>query len=353
MTSDAILSELRSLPGAPDGLRERVRDLRAPEPRFGWTLPRVDARRLLLVAAPAVVTFAVGAAAINGLVNGGTPEQPVAVQRGESAAKSTGGGSSGVVHAPAATSPPLSASTQQAYDLNARALPPAATRLNRYEVWLRLSVTQDELSNAAQRAMQIARGYGGYVQSVDLNTPGKRGTAALVLRVPVDRVEDAVMRLGKLGDVTAQHVRVKDLQRQADVQRRSIIKTRATIASLREKLAQPGLSTEERLRLEYRLDDAKRTLAQLTKARATTVREGSLASISATFHVPQAAAAAPHRQGRLERTARNAGDFLVRELAWLLYALIALAPIALLAAGIVAAVRVARRKSDERLLEST
>ena len=40
MTSDAILIELRSLPGAPDSLRERVRSLPEPQPRFAWTLPR-------------------------------------------------------------------------------------------------------------------------------------------------------------------------------------------------------------------------------------------------------------------------------------------------------------------------
>ena len=46
MTSDAILVELRSLPGAPDTLRERVRSLPEPQPRFAWTLPRIDLRRV-------------------------------------------------------------------------------------------------------------------------------------------------------------------------------------------------------------------------------------------------------------------------------------------------------------------
>jgi hypothetical protein len=58
----------------------------------------------------------------------------------------------------------------------------------------------------------------------------------------------------------------------------------------------------------------------------------------------------PHHQGRLERTARNAGAFLVRELAWLVYALIVLAPIALLAAAAVFGVRAGRRRSEARLL---
>src|SRR6266545_5844243 len=81
MTNDAILAELRALPGAPDGLRERVRSLPEPQPRFAWTLPRIDVRRVLLVAAPAVVAQAVGAAALHGvLADGSKSPQPVALE---------------------------------------------------------------------------------------------------------------------------------------------------------------------------------------------------------------------------------------------------------------------------------
>ena len=184
-----------------------------------------------------------------------------------------------------------------------------------------------------------------------MNTPGKRGTASLVLRVPVTKVEEAVLRLGKLGDVTAQHVRIQDLQRQANVQQRQITRLRATIASLQHKLADTSLEPAERVRLRYELDEAKRQLAQATKARAATVREGSLATVSMTFTTPEAKAAVPHEQTRIERTLRDAGGFLLLELAWLLYALVAIGPIVLLAAAAVYAVRAGRRRSDARLLE--
>jgi hypothetical protein len=58
----------------------------------------------------------------------------------------------------------------------------------------------------------------------------------------------------------------------------------------------------------------------------------------------------PHAQGRLGRTAHDAGSFLVRELAWIVYALIVLAPIALLAFAAVVAIRTGRRRSEARLL---
>ena len=64
-----------------------------------------------------------------------------------------------------------------------------------------------------------------------------------------------------------------------------------------------------------------------------------------------AEAAVPHEQSRIERTLRDAGGFLLLELAWLLYALVAVGPIVLLAAVAVYVVRAGRRRSDARLLE--
>jgi hypothetical protein len=216
--------------------------------------------------------------------------------------------------------------------------------------WLRVLVAAERLDNATTRAMQIARGYGGYVASVDMNTPGKSGTSSLVLRVPVTKVEDAVLKLGKLGDVKAQRIRIEDLTRQANVLQRQILALKTTIVKLERKLASGSLTPEERLRVQYQLDEAKGALALKTKARAGTVREGTLSTVSLTLSTPQPAAAVPHHPGRLERTARDAGAFLVRELAWLLYAVIVLAPIALLAAALVFGVRAGRRRSEERLL---
>lgn len=347
MTSEAILTELRALPAAPERLRERVRALPEPKARATWSFPRVDVRRSVLVLAPAVVALALGAAAVHGIFADGSQQRPVAA-RGE------GGVVHGSVWNGATTTTPALDSAQKTLTLGAQratALPPSATRLNKYEAWLRVRVTQDELSRKATRAMQIARSYGGYVASVDMNTPGSQGRAVLVLRVPVAKVEDAVMQLGKLGAVTAQHVRIQDLQRLATRQENAILKLRTTIAGLEQRLA-GSLPADQRVQLEYQLAQAKRSLAAQTSVHKGTLREGTLATISTTLFVAQPAAAKPHHEGRLGRTLHDAGSFLVRELAWLLYAVIVFGPIALLAAAVVLAVRTGRRRSDTRLLES-
>jgi hypothetical protein len=351
MTSDAILAELRGLPGAPETLRERVLALPEPQPRVSWTLPRLEVRRFLLVAAPAVLALGLGAAALHGVRESGSPGRSVAALPARPSQLEGAYLQSGAGHAANGSYAHKRALVPSA--LSSDALPPSATRLNKYEAWLRVRVSDSRLSNATTRAMQIARGYGGYVASVDMNTPGTRGSSALVLRVPVTKVEDAVLKLGKLGTVTAQRVRIEDLQRQANVLGRQILALQTTIAKLERKLASTTLTTEERLRLQYQLDAAKRTLAQKTKARTSTVREGTLATVSLALSTPQPAAAVPHRQGRLERTVRDAGGFLVRELAWIVYALIVLAPIALLAFAVIVAIRTGRRRSETRLLEQS
>src|SRR6266511_2176982 len=93
MTTDEILFELRTLPGAPDALRERVRALPEPAPRREWTLPRIEWRRVALVGAPAAIALAFGAAAIHGLL---APSErgttPVALQAERGAARTAGGG---------------------------------------------------------------------------------------------------------------------------------------------------------------------------------------------------------------------------------------------------------------------
>jgi Domain of unknown function (DUF4349) len=353
MTTDEILFELRTLPGAPDGLRGRVRALPEPAARREWALPRIEWRRVALVAAPAAVALAFGAAAIHGLIAPDPQSTSLTAQRAIATTSASGGGVQRSAKTPVFGAVTTPATTPQALDQLAipAVPPPSVTRLNRYQAWLRVRVERDKLGNVTTQAMRIARGYGGYVASVDLNTPGSRGRAFLVLRVPVTKVQDAVLRLGRLGDVTAQRVRIQDLQQQFDAQQRELTRLRLSIARLERALKNPELSADQRLRLQLQLQDAKRLLALKTRAHGRTAREGRLATISVGFSAPVAAAAKPHHQGRLERSVRDAGGFLVAELSWILYALIVAAPIAVLVALALFGARAARRGSNRRLLE--
>ena len=88
MSSVDLTNELRlAKPRAPEQLRERVMALSerpVREPRFSFSLPsRYTARRVALVAVPAVVAVAVGGAVIHGIANSGAPTacRPLAAGR--------------------------------------------------------------------------------------------------------------------------------------------------------------------------------------------------------------------------------------------------------------------------------
>ena len=183
-----------------------------------------------------------------------------------------------------------------------------------------------------------------------MNTPGNKGTASLVLRVPVDacRGRRPPARQARRGEGSARAHPGLDGGRQTSSGARSVA-LQATIAKLERTLAAGGLSPDVRLRLQYQLDEAKRTLAQKTKTRANTVREGTLATVSLAFSTPEAGTAvAPHHPGRLERAARDTSSSSSASSRGSSTRVIVLAPIALLAAALVFGVRAGRRRSEDR-----
>lgn len=77
MTSNSVVLELRAArPRAPGALRERVSALGEPEPRF--SLPRLQWRRVALVAVPACLAVAIGTALIHGALHTSSPGREAA-----------------------------------------------------------------------------------------------------------------------------------------------------------------------------------------------------------------------------------------------------------------------------------
>jgi hypothetical protein len=199
--------------------------------------------------------------------------------------------------------------------------------------------------------MRITRGLGGFVASVDYGAPGNRnGDAYLVVRVPVARVQQAVVRFSSLGTILAQHVSIEDLQDTANAQAVQILRLRRTAAQLEARL-RGQLSPEERVRLQSRLDAVRGLIRLRTQQHAGTVRQGRLSTFRLELTTRKGAAApAPAHRGRVERAARHAFSLLAKTVAGALYLLIVLSPLLLLAAAAVAAARLRRRRVEQRLL---
>jgi hypothetical protein len=345
-----LVRELRALPtAAPEHVRERVRALGEPAqpPTLLDRLRLVSWRRAMLVLAPACVLALVSAAVIHGVLNSSSTGETVATERRESAKS--------LERRDAQPEDSTRASGKATPPTLSSALPaPSQNRLQDYEASLTVRVQDlDALSDRANEAMRVVRSYGGYVVSLEQSTaPGRLGQADLVLRVPIARVEDALMRLADLGTVIDRQLSIRDLERVVQQQRARILQLQLFIAKAVERL-KGSLPADVRLRLELQLEQARRDLSQATKANKGTLREASLSRIALTLTTQKAVGAAKPGPGRIERAARDAASFLAAAGAVVLFLLIVLSPLIVLAVGALWGTRAYRRREERRLLAST
>lgn len=326
-----LAEELRaSRPIPSEALRERVHALGEPEPSARRWAFGLHSRRVALALAFAGLAASFVAAGLTGLPH----------------SKSHNSATRGF-H-PVLTPGAYEADDNAASGRALRALPqalksagtyssfaPVAGRLQRYEATLRLRVKNvDALSSASKQAMSLARRLGGYVSSVQYSTRGgKRGGATLVLRVPVGNVQTALAGLTSLGTILQQQTGILDVTRRVDREAQQI-------AKLEGELKTAGPSEAPGIR--HRLQTLRAKHARLLKS-------ARLARITLSLTTPaRQVAAAPTR---FDRTLDDAGAVLLRELEFLLYALVVAGPLLLLGGAGIAAARGARRRGDRRLLE--
>ena len=364
----AILAELRAdAPPVPEALRERIAGLMEPEParsRRAWP----TWRRGLLALAPALVVVGLGAAVVQGIVS--------ASSDGPSALRA-GGGDSGTAavgrardnsserafeaYRPERGPIPQeqdsgatgTAATGTALSQLAQPIPPSRRRLQAYDAYLRVKVPDIAvLSRTTSQAMRLTRGYGGFVASVRYDTPGgKRGDATLQLRIPIARVQEAVVRFSQLGTILAQSFGVSDLQGQLNSQTGRIDELRRQIARLNRRLSNSSLTGEARARLQAQLAFARQDLARFKEGQRQTLRRGRLAQVSLALTTRAAIAPQADEPGRIGRALDDAGAILAKEVAWALYALIVVGPLLLFLGLLWLAARFLRRHSDRVLLE--
>jgi hypothetical protein len=328
--SPELTLQLRAArPVASPELRRRVRAVAvraepARERRFA--VPR-----LALLAAASAAVVAVSGALIYGIAHSGSGAKTSRTRahgelpRGVPELTHPGGSSAGATRA---LTPQRSA------------IPATPARLQQYVSVVRIQVAgRDALSEATKRAMRVARLLGGYVGYVRYAAPGeRRGSAVVSVRVPIDRVDDAIAEYSGLGTILAQNVSIRDVTKAVEEQAKEIARLRSEIA----RLEAGGVTSEERRRLEAE----KARLDYLTKRRNATVRRAELARVVLELATKPKHAAAP--TSRFHRTMSSAGRVLLRELELLVYALIVAGPLLLLGAAAVAAGRVRDRRLFER-----
>lgn len=364
---EALVSELRATaPVAPDRLRERVLE-GAPAPRRRMSRKR----RLFLVVVPVAVVLAVGAALVHGFVSTGSP-------RTDATAPTFGRELKGAHSAPQATPAqkqshglysPATRNSTPAGSLSAAGSPKTTfedalpgksftipkNRLVHAVASLQVQVSSgSDLSKATNEASQIVGSLGGYAQSVryEANHHGA-GSAVLELRVPVQKAQTAIAKLGALGKLLSQQVSTQDLQATLTHQTSAIGSLRRAIAVYESALQSTTLPASQRAILQIRLNNARRALARLQHARKGTLASGATADISLLLTTHNGAAVVTHHGStRIGRLLGDAARFLALEGIIVLYALIVLAPVLLLGALGWWILRERRRRED-RLLAGT
>jgi hypothetical protein len=335
-----LIRELRGLNAdAPATVRARVRSLDEPVRRsWGWKPALVLVPLALALGAGALVGRGNDRSNEGDAASAGSAASTVATDQHARGALTWGKSRAPFERTLAPTLAPL-------------AQPVLGDRSQEWDVSMDLRVRDnDRLAAASQEAIRTTRELGGYVVSSSIGTQGTSGEARLTVRVPARRIQDAIRRFGDLGTITAQNVDVQDRQGQLDAQARRIDTLRVQIAEVNVKLAQTGLSTPERLRLELRRQRLRGLLNQVSAQRRALNDQVVLADLALTLRTGKSSAAPT--EGRVGGAARDAVHVLAVAGAVAVFLLIVLAPLALVAVAVWLAFRARRKRTEERLLDT-
>jgi Domain of unknown function (DUF4349) len=240
-------------------------------------------------------------------------------------------------------------------DLDTAASEPPDVPSNRatdVNLWMEVRLADaEELSDAANESMAITRELGGWVAASDIDTRGREGRAELALRVPVRRVEDAIVRLGALGTVTGQEVETIDLQAAIDRRERRIESLLRAIRILELRLETEELTPAEELSLRLDLEDRRNRLQNLRRENRSDRGEAATSELSLVLHTREAPAAAQEDEGGAAGAADDALRFLEGAGAVALFLVIVLSPVLLLAVLLWIALRSRTRRIETRILE--
>src|SRR5262249_14992403 len=189
---------------------------------------------------------------------------------------------------------------------------------------------------------------GGYVVSSSVTT-GDEGNASLTVRVPVDRVQDAIAGLSGLGRIVSQQVTVDDLQEQLDQLQRSRASLVQQITRIAARLESEDLDAETTAALEARRRTLRGELRTVRSQITGTNAEARMSTIELAVVTPGASGVIVP-PSRIDHTIDEALNVLAWEGVVALGILIVLAPFALVGAAAWFGRRLYRKHEEERLL---
>ncbi len=351
-SSPDLIHELKaSRPAAPTALRARVREIATQDQaaRSLWPRLRLPARRVGLVALPAAAAVALASAGLLGLVR--SDSSTVALRERTAPLTSTETFESAPAGQPNTGTGKTVPSPVPGTTLDS-AIGPATDRAQRVSATLTVEVSDsDAVSRAAQDALDLMRRLGGHVVNASVAT-GDEGSAALTVRVPVGKVQEAIVGLSALGRIVSQQVTIDDLQESLDAMERRARSVREQIARIVARLESERLDPQARAVLEARLQTLRNENRELRRSIGSTNAEARTATIQLNVVTPGMLGAVP-TPSRLDRTFDEALNVLVWEGVVALAVAIIAAPFALVAFAAWLGRRLYRRREEDRLLAAS
>ena len=359
---EALEAALAGDPAAEPELSALVRDVRAETPAMeqsfrarldqrverGFERPLARRRFALrpLIPALGVAGCVVAAIVAIALTSGGTTNDSPG---------SSGGGVSVVGAAPAPTESSDSAKSSGAgSSSSALAAPPAAdtqARQRRVERSTRLELSTTDVQAASDGVVRATQAAGGFVQSSQVATGDGHSTASFVLRVPTNRLDDALARLSKLGHVKSLQQSAADITGAYDGASGRLTEARAERRGLLRALAR-ATTAQQISSLRARVADNRRALQRYQRDFNAVRNRANLATVGVEVTgAPRKQAAAPsHGSWTPGDAAHDAVRVLEVSAGVALIALAVLVPLTLVgAAGGFAAVTLRRRRREAAL----
>ena len=128
---------------------------------------------------------------------------------------------------------------------------------------------------------------------------------SLTVRVPVAKVQEAIVGLSRLGSIVAQQVTIDDLQETLDRLQRRQLSLRSQIALVVANLESGTLDAETQARLEARLKTLRAELRGIRSGISATNAEARMSTIQLTVVTPGAFGAVAPRRGSTGRSTRR------------------------------------------------
>jgi chaperonin cofactor prefoldin len=223
-----------------------------------------------------------------------------------------------------------------------------------HSVDLTLQVDQATFLKATDEVVQAAQASGGYVSASNLGRTEAQGTAIFTLRIPVDRLDQAVNRLSSLGHVAALNRSSEDLTSQVDSLQAKLDDARDQRSALLKALGNASTDNQAKA-LQQRLALVRKhiTSLQSQQGRLRSRTQRSTVAVTITTKDKSGLAIPPKHDDRWTPgdAARDAVRVLESIAGGAIIALAILLPLGLLAFGATTVSRSTRRRRREHALD--